>query len=472
MMNILRYFILTVSLLSFTSVYGPFAYAAASRYHSALALSDPQLKQLAEEFEQQILESPLVIHDPQANDYIRSLGKNLAKQTRHENSDDFHFYIVNSPEINAFAGPGGNIVINTGLILASESESELAAVMAHEISHVTQDHIYRSLQRTKNYKVPMIASALASIALGVVNPVLGSSLFAASLSGFNQDIISFTRSNEQEADRIGIRLLYNSDFDPQGMINFFEKFQMQSRYYYTDNAPSWLRTHPLDRERIADAQYRINSFTPKAYRNSVDYHFIRERVRNLTNTNNRKLLTFYQGELKVQPRNMALKYGYSEALLSSRQSALAIEQIAPVVDAFPNDINVQIALADIYMVENQPQYAQNILESLHNEDPENYPLMLTYSELLINVNQPHDATQILRRADTLYPNDPDIKFQLAKAQAADGNKAEAYFARADGLRIMGAYQQAFHQYQYALKLVGDNDQLLKARISARIDELS
>lgn len=471
-MYILRYFILTVSLFSLAYMYGPVAYTApSSNYNSMLALADPQLKELAEEFEQQILESPLVIHDPQLNDYIRSLGRKLTANSHHEDSA-FNFYVINNPEINAFAGPGGNIVINSGLILTSESESELAAVMAHEISHVTQAHIYRSLQRTKNYKMPMIASALASIALGIVNPALGGGLFAASLSGFNQDIISFTRSNEQEADRIGIRLLYNSGYNPQGMVNFFEKFQMQSRYYYTDNIPAWLRTHPLDRERIADAQYRINAFAPKAYQESIDYDFMRERTRNLTETNQRKLLTYYQNEIETEPSNMALRYGYSEALLSSRQPDQASEQIAAVVDAFPDDLNVQIALADVYMAEDYPRKAQNVLKTLHDADPDNYPLMLTYSELLINIDQANDATQILGRADSLYPNDPDIKFQLAKAQAANGNEAEAYFARADGLRIMGEYERAYHQYQYALKLVDDDDRLLKARINARIDELS
>src|SRR3990167_3802865 len=141
------------------------------------------------------------------------------------------FFLVKSNEINAFAGPGGYIGINSALILASENESEMAAVMAHEMAHVRQHHLYRMLEHQKQMRVPMLASLLASMALGVVNPTLATGALMGSMTGFAQDNINFVRSNEKEADSIGIDMLIKSGLDPRGMAGFFKKMQENMRYY-------------------------------------------------------------------------------------------------------------------------------------------------------------------------------------------------------------------------------------------------
>ena len=157
-----------------------------------------------------------------------------------------YFFIVKSNEINAFAGPCGYIGVNSQLILATANESELAAVMAHELAHVRQHHLYRMIEHQKQMRIPMLASMLASIALGVLNPTAGTGAMMAALSGFAQDSINYVRSNEKEADRIGIDMLIKSGQDPRGMASFFKKMQENARYYYTDNIPAILRSHPLD----------------------------------------------------------------------------------------------------------------------------------------------------------------------------------------------------------------------------------
>ena len=172
--------------------------------------SNRELDQLEREFIDQINQSPLVIHTPLAEQYINHLGMRLAQ---HGEIKPPVFFIVNSNEINAFAGPGGYIGVNSQLILATENESELAAVMAHEMSHVRLHHLYRMLEHEKQMKIPMLASMLASIALGVINPMLGSGAIMATLGGFAQTDINFIRSNEKEADRIGIDILTKTGLD-------------------------------------------------------------------------------------------------------------------------------------------------------------------------------------------------------------------------------------------------------------------
>lgn len=226
-----------------------------------------------------------------ASQYINSIGKKLAHYGRIKTP---YFFIVKSKEINAFAGPGGYIGINTQLILTSSNESELAAVMAHEIAHVRLHHLYSIIEHQKQMRVPLLASILASAALGVLNPTVGMGAMMASVSGFSQDNINFTRSKEKEADRIGIDMLIKAGFNPQGMAAFFNKMQENSRYYYTANIPAILRTHPLDADRIAEAENRTSRLPKKHYTDSLDYALFKELIRVSVGSNNKQILDYYE----------------------------------------------------------------------------------------------------------------------------------------------------------------------------------
>ena len=253
--------------------------------------STRELEELEKEFIQIINQSDSIERDALANQYINHLGKKLARLAHMPTP---YFFIVKSNEINAFAGPGGYIGINTQLILATDNESELAAVMAHEIAHVRLHHLYQRIEHEKQMRIPLLASLLASAALGVVNPTLGSGALMASMTGFAQDNINFTRANEKEADRIGIGMLIKSGLDPRGMAGFFKKMQQNSRYYYTANIPAILRTHPLDEERIAEAENRSQNLGEKQYTDSLNYRLFKELIRVSVTNNNKQLLDYYQ----------------------------------------------------------------------------------------------------------------------------------------------------------------------------------
>ena len=260
--------------------------------------SNRELDQLEKEFVEQINQSPLILRDPLAGQYINHLAKRLAQ---HGELAQPYFFIVNSDEINAFAGPGGYIGVNTQLILASDNESELAAVMAHEMAHVRLHHLYRMLEHQKQMQIPKLASMLASMALGALNPMMGTGALMASLGGFAQDDINFVRSNEKEADRIGIDVLNKASLDPRGMANFFRKMQQNTRYYYTANVPAILRTHPIDEDRIAEAENRSAQMAPKTVQNSLDYRLFKELIRTTVVTNSKALIEEYQRCLQAHP---------------------------------------------------------------------------------------------------------------------------------------------------------------------------
>lgn len=431
------------------------------------AYSNDELDELERQFIQEINQSNSVVRIPIANQYINHLAKQLAQ---HGQLAAPYFFIVKSNEINAFAGPGGYIGVNTQLILASDNESELAAVMAHEMAHVRQHHLYRMIEHQKQMKIPMLASMLASIALGVVNPALGSGALMGTLSGFAQDNINFVRSNEKEADRIGIDMLIKSGMDPRGMANFFKKMQQSARYYYTDNVPAILRSHPLDDERIAEADSRVVNHVQSSYPDNLDYHLFKELIRNQVTSDANSLIQYYQSECKKHNIMTACDYGAALAMQTNNQSIQAKLRLTPLLKQYPDNFFFIIAMAQTEMSCNNGAIAVKRLQELQANHPENYAAAVEYGQLLMAANQPEKAASVLLKASRQFKNDLMLCEQLAQAQADSHQKSYAYFTLAQCYLLQGQTRDAIRKLQLAKTLVG-RDHMLKARIDAKIDEI-
>ena len=223
---------------------------------SAESLFTPVEEQrIGRAFMRSIRDSLPIIEDQLLSDYINALGQRLVSKLK-TTPQNFYFFLVNQQEINAFAGPAGNIGVNSGLILATESESELAAVLAHEISHITQHHLARAFEDAGNLSIPTAALLLAAILLGATT---GAGAGIAAAAGVQaaaiQHQLNFTRADEQEADTMGMKLLAAAGFDPHAMPAFFERLSQSSRLD-ENNAPEFLQTHPVTSNRIADAMGR------------------------------------------------------------------------------------------------------------------------------------------------------------------------------------------------------------------------
>src|SRR5512134_3004360 len=201
---------------------------------------------------------PAYVDDPEVSDYVDGLGRRLLAANPGA-QPDFEFFVVRDPTINAFALPGGFVGVHTGLLLAAESESELASVLAHEIAHVTQRHIARMLGQQQQMQLPMLAAIAAAILLGGSRPDLAAGATAAVQAGAVQTQLSYSRDFEREADRIGFQALEDAGFDMHAMGSFFEKMQRGMRIADDGSVPGYLRTHPITTERIADAQNRAAS---------------------------------------------------------------------------------------------------------------------------------------------------------------------------------------------------------------------
>lgn len=435
---------------------------------SAYALtpySTQELDDLEKEFIQQINQSESVERDPLANQYINHLGQRLA-QAAHLPSP--HFFLVKSNEINAFAGPGGHIGVNTALIMATNSESELAAVMAHELAHVRLHHLYRLIQHEKQMRIPMLASILAAAALSVVNPTLGSGALMASLTGFAQDNINFTRSNEKEADRIGMAMLIDSGLNPRAMASFFMKMQQQSRYYYTANVPAILRTHPLDEDRIAEAENRTAHFSKKEYHNSLDYLLFREIMRN-TSENNKGLVEYYQLCLS-KTQASSCYYGYAITLLRLNQFDKALAYLEPLLAQDPGNLFYQLAMSQAQIGLKHYDQANQKLQELQKAYPDNYAVLMTYARALQSSGHFSEASAVLIKGFRRFNQNLPLCELLAQTEAQEHKKAYAYFTQGQCYLLQGLNREALRQLKSA-KQLAEKDPYLSARTDALIEEI-
>lgn len=429
----------------------------------AFSLSESDLDKIEKEFVFQINQSSQVLRDPLEVEYINHLGRRLAKNT---DLSHYSFFIVKSNEINAFAGPGGYIGINTSLILASSNESELAAVMAHELSHVALSHLSQMIAHQKQMTIPMIASTLAALALGLINPVVGQGALMATLSGFAQDSINFTRANEKQADRMGINLLYKAGFDPMGMVNFFKKMQQNDRYYYSDNIPAILRSHPLDEDRISEALNRISQLKKKKQTITANFFLFKERIRVVTTLNKLELLNYYKQLYKIKKHALTARYGMALTYLTLSNYQAANKILSKIVRVDEDNLYYQIPLAESELGLHKTTEALNRLNDMYQNYPDNYAAIIAYANLLVSAKQFKPAINLLSQSKMRFPNDVNLCNKLSRAYADNKQKGQAYFSHAQCLLLQGEKYAALNQLTLAAKY-SRNNKLLMLQIKAK-----
>lgn len=426
-----------------------------------------ELDQLAKNFVQEINQSDSVEREPLANQYINQLGKKLADAARQPRP---FFFLVKSNEINAFAGPGGHIGVNSQLILSTETESELAAVMAHELAHVRLHHLYRMMEHQKQMRIPMMASLLAAAALSVLNPALGSGALMGSLTGFSQDNINFIRSNEKEADRIGIDMLIRSGLNPRGMIQFFRKMQLNSRYYYTDNIPAILRTHPMDDDRISEAENRSISKPGQTFSDNIEYHLFKELIRNGVTNDHRLLLEYYNRECRRANQAAVCEYGEVLTLLKLNRFQQAKNRMALLLNTDHNNLFYQLAMARAETGNQEHAPAVQRLEELHNLHPENYAVLMAHAQSLLAANHTEKAASVLLKGSRKFKQDLPLCQALARAQAEARHKAFAYFTQAQCQLLQGKRFEALRKLKL-VKSLAKKDPYLTARAEALMEDI-
>ncbi len=427
---------------------------------SGRLISPAQEKQLGDAFFRSLHRRIQINQDSEIQEYIQAIGRQLVANSDAP-SNPFHFFVVIDKQINAFAGPGGYIGINSGLILLSESESELAAVMAHEVAHVTQRHLYRAFEAASQLSLPTAAATLAAILLGTQSPELGQAALIAIQAGNTQFQIDFTRDNEKEADRVGIQTLVRSNFNPRSMPVFFERLQQSSRFYGS-SIPEFLRTHPVSASRISDTRGRADKFPYKQFPDSTGYLLAKAKLKVLTESNLQDVEAFFQLRQKIGTKEQKAIARYGLGLTKRKlQLFKDAEQIfQELQNQYPNQPHYAYALAKTAFEARQYKKAQKRYKLALHRFPNNDAIKIEYISTLLKNNQPSQAKRMLQNLSYEFQNQPLYYELLAKAYAGLKKPAESHRYLAEYYYSVGNTENAILQIQLAKKANNINFYLL------------
>jgi predicted Zn-dependent protease len=404
-------------------------------------------------------------HDPLLDEYLNTLGQRLVAKAE-DVRFPFNFYWVNSKEINAFATLGGHIVSNTGTLAVAETESEFASVISHEITHITQRHIARAVEARSQSAPLTMASLLGSILLATVNPEAGMAGLMATQGAAQQNAINFTRSNEQEADRIGLQLLSNAGFDPYAMPEFFNKLNEKTRFSNTQLA--FLYTHPLSQARIADSRVRAQQYPQKFIADSSDFLFAKARIFARYQLSSKDALSYFQKRLRQPGGNTkANQYGLTLALFDTGDLKGASELIEQLYQQSPNNLFFIDTRTDILLATNKTDVALNMLEKEYLLRPNNQVVTLNYANAALKANSPRLALHLLKSL-LYYKNNNFLAYEmLVEVYRQLDDMAKYYEAKADIYYQLAIYPKAIDEINMALNHLADDDQLENRRLESK-----
>ncbi|MCP4273845.1 MAG: M48 family metallopeptidase [Gammaproteobacteria bacterium] len=412
-----------------------------------------------------------IIDDPQIREYINELGFRLVASNDDANNRQFYFFVVNDPSINAFAMPGGYIGINTGLIQNAESVSELAGVMAHEIAHVTQRHLARRIEKQEQMSMPMLLATLGSVLVMTQNSEAGIAAMTGLQAGVSQIMINYTRTNESEADRIGIITLANANFDPAGMGRFFEKMLKLSRY--RGKRLAFLSTHPLSQTRITESRDRARVMKVDVKENNFKFNLFKERLANFLPRDNKSLKQTYEKKfvnMEDGQLSISTKFGYALILIKLAQYDTAFSILKKLNKQYPKNLYFLLALAEAYTKSGDPESAITLLEKPYRLNPGNDPITMTYSQALLVDKQIKKSLDILYEHLPRVEKEPSIYEIIAEAQSSDGLFKEVHESTGLYLYHSGDLQGALAQFKMAMKGRSD-DPYFNSRLLARIKKV-
>jgi predicted Zn-dependent protease len=420
----------------------------------------------------QMRQSDQVVEDPEIDEYINTLGYQLAGHA-HEGNHSFRFFVVKDKAVNAFALPGGYIGVNAGLILETVREAELAGVLAHEIAHVTQNHIARRVSATRNSSMLATAAIMAAILMGATGNADGDVVQATAMGAqalATQEALNYTRNNEYEADRVGINILSSAGFDPMGMPDFFETMGRISGSY-ANRIPEFLLTHPVSSTRTAETRARAANLPKGNPDSSIDYELMRARLRVLMMPSAIDAVRYFENEKKRLERpGPEIDYGLAIAYMRNGQADEAAPLLFELRQSNDSVIAYHSAYGQALVAEGQANEGLIAFEQAMALFPRNVPLTIRYAEALMVTGRYKDAHAVLLDLfNNIAPTPAQVKL-IANAAGSAGLMAEAHYYMCEYYLLSGNVVLAVEQLNIALGEPGLLS-VQRARFEARRSEL-
>jgi len=431
---------------------------------SQAALTPLQERQIGQQSMLQIRASKQYLDDPEVNDYLNQLGYKLVENSP-EPGLGFEFFAVNDYSINAFAMPGGFVGVNAGLLLTTKSESELASVLAHEISHVTQHHLARMIEGQQGDSLISMATIAIAILAARTNPQASEAAIVSTQARSIQKQLNYTRSYEEEADRIGLQLLRKSGFDTHAMPEFLERLQNSTRLL-EGNAPNYMRTHPITSDRIAEIENRVQNDPYRLIPDSLSFQLVRTKLIAAQKTAP-EAIAFFSEALGSQKYGnpIAQRYGLISALLRNNEIAHAAQELsilrkqAKDSPMARNNPMIETLAGQVIRAEKNDAATQAFYRTAVQNFPQHRALIYDYADLLLQDNQAEKAVKLLSDQVGIHPSDTALYDLQARAYEMQGKTLEQHQAQAYSYAWQGNLYAAMEQLEMAKQAGGSFYQL-------------
>jgi predicted Zn-dependent protease len=441
---------------------------------SEAVLSDKQERTIGSRVMREVRIDPAFVDDPEIADYVKSLGNRLLAAADPPRRP-IEFFAVQDDSINAFALIGGHVGMHTGTILVTRNESELAGVMAHEIAHILQRHQSRLYQGQSKYQLASLAALALAILASRGGGASSSQVTEAAVAGASalmiQGQLDYTREHEREADRIGFTILERAGYDPRGMVSFFERMQRANRLSEFKSVPSYLRTHPLTTERIADMQGRAETQPPRLVPDSFEYRLARAKLRANSGPASDQV-TYFRSQLEdrtvVRPREDV--YGLAVALKRQREFAEAEKELATIRSIDGGHPAFEWLAAQLQADQGHRDAAIGTYRAALKSRPDYRGLVYGLAEILIEAGRHVEALALLGEKVRAMPEDAKLYELQSRAHAAAGNRLAQHRAQAEAYFRRGNLAAAVGQLELATKVRG-SDYYELSMAEARLREL-
>ena len=430
-------------------------------------LTDYEAEQLGKSFIRQSRFRLPYVSDPELVSYINDVGNRLLEVSE-DYDKDYSFYLIDNHLINAFAVPGGHIALHTGILTKSESESELASVVAHEIAHVTQNHISRRLENSQYDQWIAIGALLAAAVAGGAEAAQAA--IGVSQAGIIDKQLRYSRSFESEADSLGIRLLSRAGYDPSHMPVFFKRLLDENRIN-ASNAPEFFRSHPLTINRITESAERVRAYPEAAPQDNSRFRLMQAKATASYARDKELVRDYYADKLENGIDSLPNRYGYGLALSGNGEFAKAREVLNKLDQDYPDNVSIRLVQADNELEAGEIAIGLEILDDLYQKEISkgNHIIDVYYANALVLTKRHETAIPMIRNAISNNPDEPYLHILLSRAYGESGDNLGAYTERGEFHYLRGNYQFAIQQYKRAFRLTKTEYQ--RARLGARIEDV-
>ena len=431
---------------------------------SQTVLTPLQERQIGQQSMMQIRAGKQYLDDAEINDYLNRLGYKLVENSA-EPGLGFEFFVLNDYNINAFAMPGGFIGVNSGLLLTAQSESELAAVLSHEIAHVTQHHLARMIAGQQGDSLASMAAIAIAILAARNNPQASQAAITSIQARTMQKQLDFTRTHEQEADRIGLDILQKSNFNIHAMPEFLDRLQKATRLL-EGNTPGYLRTHPITSERIADIENRVQKQSYRLIADSLDFQLVRAKLIGGQKTA-ADAIAYFSGALGAQKHGNPIvqRYGLVSALLRNNETERAVQELATLHGQAQNDPiarnnpMIETLTGQVKRATMNDTGALAFYRTAVQNHPQHRALIYDYADLLLSSNQAEIAIKLLTEQLIRHPSDTTLYDLQARGYNLLGKRFEQHQALAYSYAWQGNLYAAIEQLELAKQTGGSFYQL-------------